>query len=220
MIFTGGPAPIQTSERLPRLLAGLLLTPSPARPVDLLLDGVAMRFTDGYTPSVPTLRSALEVFRRHAEDGGPHSTRWFWMAWLLAGELWDDCAPGRARDSGRVSSLETRERWPTFRSPSSIAAGVHINAGEFRAAAALIEESGSIAAATGYAPFGYASTLLVAWRGNESKAMDHFAWGRQRGDSRRGTGDPWDGLQGGDPVQRARPLRRGVGARPDLLRLR
>ena len=64
--------------------------PSPPRPIDLLLDGVATRFTDGYSAAAAPLRSALEVFRRHAEDGGDGSTRWFWLAWLLAGELWDD----------------------------------------------------------------------------------------------------------------------------------
>ena len=56
-----------------------------------------------------------------------------------------------ARDTGALANL-----------PIALVyrAGVHIHAGEFSAAAALIEESGSIAAATGYAPFGYASSLL------------------------------------------------------------
>jgi DNA-binding CsgD family transcriptional regulator len=52
---------------------------------------------------------------------------------------------------------------------------VHIHAGEFAAASALIEESNSITAATGYAPLGFASGLLVTWRGDEAKAKDHFA---------------------------------------------
>jgi DNA-binding CsgD family transcriptional regulator len=65
---------------------------------------------------------------------------------------------------------------------------VHINAGEFGAAVALIEECDAIAAATGNAPLGYASILLDTWRGGERRALDHFAWGlenaNQRGEGR------------------------------------
>jgi DNA-binding CsgD family transcriptional regulator len=149
----------------------------PARPdpIDLLLDGVARRFTDGYHAAAAPLKSALEVFRRHADDGDAESSRWFWLAWLLAAELWDDVlldelatrALRRSRDAGALEQL-----------PIALAyrAGVHINAGEFSAAVALIEESDSITAATGYAPLGYASILLDVWRGDEGKVLDHLAW--------------------------------------------
>jgi DNA-binding CsgD family transcriptional regulator len=174
VIFAGGPSTHPNLQQVAEAARRAPAHSAPARPVDLLLDGVAMRFTDGYAPSAATLRSALEVFRRHSEEGGVHSTRWFWLAWLLAGELWDDVlqdelatrAVRLARDAGALANL-----------PIALVyrAGVHINAGEFSAAAALIEESASIAAATGYAPFGYASSLFLAWRGNESNATDHFA---------------------------------------------
>ena len=180
--------------------------PSPPHPIDLLLDGVATRFTDGYTAAVAPLRSALEVFRRHAEDGGDGGTKWFWLAWLLAGELWDDAlmdelatrAVRLSRDTGTLGDL-----------PIALAyrAGVHVHAGEFTAASALIEESNSITAATGYAPLGYASGLLVAWRGDDAKAQSHFAWAVANATTaRRGTGDRPVGLHVGDPVQRTRPL--------------
>ena len=55
-------------------------------------------------------------------------------------------------------------------------AGVHVHAGELTAASGLIEESNSITGATGHAPLGYASGLLVAWRGDDAKAQRHFAW--------------------------------------------
>ena len=149
--------------------------PTPPRPIDLLLDGVTTRFTDGYSASVPKLRSALEAFCRHAQDGDGGSTRWFWLAWLLAVELWDDAlmddlatrAVRLARDSGSLGDL-----------PIALVyrAGVHIHAGEFIDASALIEESDAIAAATGYAPLGYASVLLVTWRGHEEDALKLFHW--------------------------------------------
>ena len=193
VIFAGGPSTHPTLQEVAEASRRAPAHSGSTRPVDALLNGVARRFTDGYTPSVSTVRGALEVFRRHAEEGGVHNTRWFWMAWLLAGELWDDAlqeelatrAVRLARDRGALANL-----------PIALVyrAGVHINAGEFSAAAALIEESASIAAATGYAPFGYASTLLAAWRGNEVNAIDHFAWAatsaRTRGEARglRGLG--------------------------------
>ena len=86
---------------------------SPSHPIDLLLDGVATRFTDGYTAAVAPLHRALEEFRGHAEAGGDGATKWFWLAWLLAGELWDDAtmdelatrAVRLSRDTGTLGDL-------------------------------------------------------------------------------------------------------------------
>ncbi len=148
--------------------------PSPPRPIDLLLDGVATRFTDGYTASVAPLRTALEVFHRHAHDSSNGSARWFWLAWLAAGDVWDDAlldelATGAVRMSREAGALGHLPIALVYR------ASVHIHAGEFAAAAALIDEADSITASTGNAPFGYASVLLVAWRGNEETALNHIA---------------------------------------------
>ena len=49
--------------------------------------------------------------------------------------------------------------------------GVLVHAGEFTAAAALIEEADAITRATGNAPLRYTSLMLVAWRGDESQAL-------------------------------------------------
>jgi DNA-binding CsgD family transcriptional regulator len=48
---------------------------------------------------------------------------------------------------------------------------VHVQAGEFAAASALIEEADAITAATGYAPVKYHSVLLGALRGVEADAL-------------------------------------------------
>jgi DNA-binding CsgD family transcriptional regulator len=134
---------------------------------------VATRLTDGYEASVPLLRHTLDRFRNQAEgDGG---VRWFWLAWILASELWDDAlwdeltssAVRVARDSGSLWQL-----------PMALVyrAGVLVHAGEFDLATALRDEADAIAAATGYAPFGYASGLLVMWRGDEPKVREQFGW--------------------------------------------
>jgi DNA-binding CsgD family transcriptional regulator len=47
-----------------------------------------------------------------------------------------------------------------------------VHAGEFAAAAALVEEAGAITEATGNAPLGYTSLVLAAWRGHEAEALE------------------------------------------------
>ena len=49
--------------------------PMPPRPADLLLDGLATRFIQGYEASVPTLQRALETLRDHESRPGDDSDR-------------------------------------------------------------------------------------------------------------------------------------------------
>lgn len=60
----------------------------PPRASDLLLDGLATRFTDGYAAGGPILKRALGAFRT---DGGHHEAelRWIWLACRIAADLWD-----------------------------------------------------------------------------------------------------------------------------------
>ena len=144
--------------------------PQPARTIDLLLDGLASRFTDGYAAGLPQLRQALHAVSRdqgHSED----DLRWLWLACRIAPDLWEDetwheLATRQlqlARDAGALSLLPLAA---TYR------AGVHVHAGQFAAAAALIEEADAITEATGNARLGYTSLVLAAWRGRESQAME------------------------------------------------
>jgi DNA-binding CsgD family transcriptional regulator len=143
--------------------------PQPARSIDLLLDSLASRFTDGYAAGVPALREAVDAVSRdegHSED----DIRWLWLACRIAPDLWEDetwheLATRQlqlARDAGALSVLPLAA---TYR------AGVHVHAGEFAAAAALIQESDAISEATGNAPLGYTSLVLAAWRGQEAQAL-------------------------------------------------
>jgi DNA-binding CsgD family transcriptional regulator len=52
---------------------------------------------------------------------------------------------------------------------------VHVHAGEFAAASALVEESAAITAATGNVPLMYSSLVLAAWRGEEARAQELIA---------------------------------------------
>lgn len=144
--------------------------PQPQRPIDLLLDGVATRFTEGYVAGVPALRRALQAFRREGLRRADDTLRGLWLAWLLAGDAWDDeawhelaaRAVSLAREAGMLSVLPLDLEYR---------AGVHLHAGEFAAASALIEEAEAITAATGNAPLRYASLFLAAWRGEEAQAL-------------------------------------------------
>ncbi|WP_116998167.1 helix-turn-helix transcriptional regulator [Desertimonas flava] len=139
----------------------------PAMPptvVDALLDAMAARFTDGYAAAAPELRAALESFRANFDGDAGRS---FGLAWLLAGELWDDQlweelstrAIKLARDAGTFGRLPLALMYR---------ASVHVHAAEFDAADGLIEESDAITAAIDTAPLKYTTGLLAAWRGNES----------------------------------------------------
>jgi DNA-binding CsgD family transcriptional regulator len=159
--------------------------PQPPRPIDLLLDGLAMRFTDPYAAAVRPLRQALEAFAATDELGG--DMRALWLACRVASDVWDDelwhelatRAVGLAGDAGHLSVLPITL---TYR------AGVHVHAGEFDAAAGLVEEAAAITEATGSAALWYTSLVLAAWRGQEDRALELIQRGvndaRVRGEGR------------------------------------
>jgi len=149
--------------------------PRPPRPVDVLLDGLALRLTEGYAVAAPTLTQALRlvVVLDLADD---KVGRWLWLAggratvWLVALELWDAeswhalvTAQARfARDSGALVQLQY--------ALNSLAAA-HLFAGELNAAARLLEEERLIGEASGSPPIGYTEMTLAAWRGREPAAL-------------------------------------------------
>jgi DNA-binding CsgD family transcriptional regulator len=136
----------------------------PSGPVDLLLAGLATRFTDGYVAGAAPLQRALRAFRPDAGRSDEDVMRWLWLTWLAAVDLWDDeaChqltthAVRAARSAGALNFLPLAL---TYR------AAAQVQAGEFDAAASLSEESDAITQATGNSRLGFAAVLLVAWRG-------------------------------------------------------
>ncbi len=150
--------------------------PQPPRAIDLLLDGLATRFTMGYSAGLLPLRRALDAFRDvDGSTGG--DVRWLWLACRLAQDLWDDelwyvlATRGSrvARDTGALSMLPIAA---TYR------AALYVHSGAFDAASALIDESDAITQATGMAPLKYASLMLAAWRGNEADGLKLIEAGR------------------------------------------
>jgi len=170
--FAGRPAGAGSMRQVAEAVRAVPPSSRPPRASDLLLDGLATRFTEGYQVGVPPLRRALNVLSQ-ADRGQEEDLRWLWLASRVALELWDDetyhelatRAVGLARDAGALTVLPMVL---TYR------ASVHVYAGEFAAASALIEETESITEATGSASLGYTSLVLAGWRGQESQASQLF----------------------------------------------
>jgi DNA-binding CsgD family transcriptional regulator len=148
--------------------------PGPPTPgvADLLLDGVACRYTEGFVAAVEPLRRALRAVR---DDEG--ESRWLWLACRVASELWEDEAWDQlatrqvrvARETGALSVLPLAL---TYRS------GAYLHEGEFGAASALIEEADALTASTGGAPLMYSKIVLAAWRGERAHASALIEAGR------------------------------------------
>jgi DNA-binding CsgD family transcriptional regulator len=150
--------------------------PQPPRAIDLLVDGLATRFTEGYAAGLPPLREALDAFRNLDASTG-RDARWLWLACRLAQDLWDDelwheLATGGLRVARETGALAQLPIAATYR------ASLHVHAGAFDAASSLIEEADAIIQATDMAPLKYASLMLAAWRGNEAEALELIVGGR------------------------------------------
>jgi DNA-binding CsgD family transcriptional regulator/tetratricopeptide (TPR) repeat protein len=138
-------------------------------PADLLLDGLVLLLTEGYAAGVPTLKQALRAFRSEAASR-EEEIRWLWLAGHVALDLWDDESwrvlaerhVRVARDSGALSmlpiALNTR-------------IGVHLSAGEFAAAASLIEEVKAVTGAAGGQLAPYVGLSLAAFEGRRHQVL-------------------------------------------------
>ena len=144
----------------------------PPRVLDVVLDAIALRLTEGYAAAAASLTRALEMFRglktETAEDvrrlllAGPMNPA------MIALEAWDaeslralvDRQVQFARETGALVELYS----------VNFLAYSHLLAGESDTAAALIEEARLIAQATGSAGFPFAEMMLAAWRGDETQA--------------------------------------------------
>jgi DNA-binding CsgD family transcriptional regulator len=139
----------------------------PPRPADLLLDSLALRFTEGYAAGVSPIRKALGAFRS-ATAPDARGLPGLWLAGVIAPDLWDheswDVLTARhvdiARHVGALSQLALALDSRTY---------VHLFAGELRQAALLVEEAGAITEATGSGLTPYGALGLRAWQGRRAE---------------------------------------------------
>ncbi|MET8957132.1 AAA family ATPase [Streptomyces sp. NPDC004533] len=144
--------------------------PESSRGIDLLVYGLARRFTDGYAAGVQPLKRALNALLREADSSKTrvvilsHPGSVAWDLWDY--EMWhalDNRMAERARDAGDLGFL-----------PMALAyrAWAPMYAGEFAEASALIDEAHAISEATGSPYFRNTSLVLAAWRGRPAPALD------------------------------------------------
>jgi DNA-binding CsgD family transcriptional regulator len=161
--------------------------PGRPRATDLLVDSLAIRFTDGYAAAVPSLQRALRALtwepQVHEAD-----LSWLWIVSQVAHEVWDDealCSSADralqvARDQGALAALPGLLDYR---------ADLYMHNGRFHDAAALIGEADAISEATGSVPFRYGLLALAAWRGDEAEAVALIEAGlRHATDRREGLG--------------------------------
>ena len=164
--------------------------PGPPRPVDVVLDAVALRFSAGYVAAAVAMTRASDLLAS-LDAGTAEDRRWLWLAGgrpsvLIALELWDfeswHAQAARqvqvARDMGALAQL----RFALTNLTSNL-----IAAGELSGAARLIEEDRLIAEVTGSPPTRYPAMLLSAVRGREQEASELIQATLQEA-ARRGTG--------------------------------
>jgi DNA-binding CsgD family transcriptional regulator len=150
-------------------LAGQPLSQPPG-PSDLLLQGLAVRFTDGYAAGAPIIKEALRAFARETVLP-PEEARWLWFASWIALHLWDDEAwtalstrhLDLVREAGALTALPF-----VLTNRSSVCAFF----GELFEAAAYEEELRAATEATGIAAVPYGALALAALRGHEAELTE------------------------------------------------
>ena len=164
---SGLAAPGATPEEAAKAARAAPTPPGPERPHDLLLDGLAMVFTDGTAAAAPTLRRALDAFSTTEPSG---SEGW-WYAYQCpaATVLWDH----EAFQTLAANFVRTaRERGALRMLPLALdtAAIPHIFGGDLSTAETLIREAESVVEATRSGLVLYTAAKLAGWRGHESEA--------------------------------------------------
>jgi DNA-binding CsgD family transcriptional regulator len=145
----------------------------PPRAIDMVLDALAIRLTDGYVAAGPALTRALASVRNVQTDAenvgrllGLGGAR---VSAVIATEMWDFDA-GRALAERQVQLARDSGALVQLQFALNVLASGEILSGNFASATGLIEEARVAAEASGNPPVAYAAILLTAFRGEEHVA--------------------------------------------------
>ncbi len=150
----------------------------PGRAIDVILDALATRFTDGYVAAAPMLTAALATVQ-NLDVGAENVGRLLLLGGnrvssIIATEVWD-FASGRALAQRQVRLARDTGALVQLQFALNVLASSEMLAGDFASAAALIEEDRVVAEATGNPPVAYTAMLLAAFRGQEEAASELIA---------------------------------------------
>jgi ATP/maltotriose-dependent transcriptional regulator MalT len=149
-----------------RAVRGLPPLTADPRPLDVLLDALALLITEGRAAATATLqRAAIALADIPAED----VVRWGWMAAAASAAVWDfegQCAivartVQLVRDAGALAQLPI---------PLAVLGAVTAWSGDFAGAAALVAEAHTVAEVTGSPMAPFAALKLLVLQGREAEA--------------------------------------------------
>jgi DNA-binding CsgD family transcriptional regulator len=165
-VAAGHPAGRGVLLEICRAVRALPPRPGAPRPLDLLLDGLALLSTDGHAAATPVLqRAAAALAGIPVED----VLRWGWMAAAASNAVWDNDGAHAisARQVQLIRGTGALAELPLYLSALGLASAWM---GDFAGAASNIAEADSVAAATGshFAP--YTLLRLRALQGREAEA--------------------------------------------------
>jgi DNA-binding CsgD family transcriptional regulator len=160
------------------------------RSIDLMLDALAVRLTEGYVAAAPLLTRALAAAKTpdHCAHG---PDRVLWMAGncaagLIASEVWD-CDAGRMLAERRVRLAREAGALVQLQFALNFLANRLVLEGDLEAASALVDEDEQLSQMTGVPPVGYTRLILDGFHGDEAQAsallaatVDDAAAGGQR----------------------------------------
>ncbi|XVV17629.1 ATP-binding protein [Actinoplanes sp. CA-131856] len=157
----------------------------PPRPVDLLLRGLVLRYTDGLAAGVDDLRAAQYALLRSMPLAGD-ALRWLWFMCATALDLCDDPTADAltreyvriGRDDGAAGLL------PMIHAQRIV---VLLFAGELAEAGALVDEMSSLAEEASVRVRSSAALMVAAWSGDEERMRGLVTSGGAHAD-RRGDG--------------------------------
>jgi DNA-binding CsgD family transcriptional regulator len=148
--------------------AALTAPPPPGSPraPDLLLDGLAAYYIDGYATGVPVLRTALTAFGTGMSV--QEELRWLWLACLTAVHVWDDDAWERL--SARYLAL-VRQTGALGEHPLALSMRAQrlLLGGELTASESLVAQAQAATEATGGTLAPYSALAVAALRGDERR---------------------------------------------------
>jgi DNA-binding CsgD family transcriptional regulator len=148
--------------------------PGRPRSADLLLDGIALQVTRGWSSAVPTLRRALAGFA--AGDGGLGG---YWLASHVASALWEPAVERALAE--RLVHL-TRQSGALGMLPHALAqlALIHVRHGRFAAADVLTRELELAVDPRHIEPATQAAALLAAFRGRAADGRSMIETAQRR----------------------------------------
>src|SRR5215831_6943824 len=182
-IWASGPDAPDVLRRVAEAARAASPAREPRRSVDIVLDALATRITDGYEAAVPLLARALEVIQG-LDARGPDVGRMLWFVGnratgIIATEVWDFDA-SRVFGEHQVELARQTGALVQLQFALNFLASNYLLAGKVSSAAALIDEDRTVAEATGNPTVSYANMLREALRGDERSARPAIDAGRGR----------------------------------------